>query len=110
MSLGIWQIVLWVAAAYNLVIGAGGLAERQASRDARVVSLFVAAFGIVYAVTALDPERFRPILWAGVFGKVGVIALMAPSVRRGELPRAVGWVLAGDALFGLAFLIFVLGG
>ena len=32
---------------------------------------------------------------------------MAPAVRRGELPRSVGWVLAGDALFTAAFLILL---
>jgi hypothetical protein len=109
MTSNAWQIMLWAAAAYNLFIGGGGLVARGAPRDARLVSLFVAAFGIVYAVAATDPMRFAPVLWAGVFGKLGVIALMAPAVAKGELPRAVGWVLAGDALFTVAFLWLLLG-
>lgn len=104
-----WQIVLGAAAAYNLVIGGGGLAQAGASRDSRVVSLLVVCFGVVYALVAADPARFGPVLWAGVLGKLGVIALLAPAVRSGELPRMVGWVLAGDALFTAAFLAFLLG-
>jgi asparagine N-glycosylation enzyme membrane subunit Stt3 len=110
MTSNAWQIMLWAAAAYNLVIGGGGLVARRAPRESRLVNLFVAAFGIVYAIAATDLVRFAPVLWAGVFGKLGVIALLAPAVARGELPRAVGWILAGDALFTAAFLAFLLGG
>lgn len=106
----LWQIVLWAAAAYNLVIGVPGLLRRGGGTEGRVIGLLVAGFGVVYAIAATDPERFLPMLWAGVLGKVGVIALMAPAVRRGELQRAVGLVLAGDALFTLAFLAMLLRG
>lgn len=104
------SIILWAAAAYNLVIGGGGLVQGGASRDARVVSLLVVCFGVVYALVAGDPARFLPVLWAGVLGKIGVIALLVPAVRKGELPRMVGWVLAGDALFTAAFLLLLLRG
>ncbi|WP_296679192.1 hypothetical protein [Novosphingobium sp.] len=103
-------IILWGAAAYNLAIGGPGLVKSGASREGRVVSLLVVCFGLVYAIAATDPARFAPMLWAGVLGKLGVIALLAPAVRRGELPRAVGWVLAGDALFTAAFLVMLLRG
>jgi len=104
-----WQIILWAAAAYNLIIGGAGLVQPGASRDGRVVSLLVVCFGVVYALVAGDPARFMPMLWAGVLGKLGVIALLGPAVRRGELPRAVGWVLAGDGLFTALFLVLLLG-
>lgn len=104
------QIILGAAAAFNFVIGGPGLMQKGASRDGRVVSLLVVCFGVVYALIASDPARFLPMLWAGVLGKLGVIALMAPAVRRGELPRAVGWVLAGDGLFTAAFLVMLLRG
>ena len=104
------QIVLWAAAAYNLVIGGPGLFQKGAGRDARVVSLLVVCFGVVYALVASDPARYLPVLWAGVLGKIGVIALLGPAVRRGELPKAVGLVLAGDALLTLAFLAMLLRG
>lgn len=109
MSEQFWQIVLAAAALYNLVIGGGGLAARGTSGEGRLVGLLVAAFGIVYAIAALDPARFAPVLWAGVAGKLGVIALLAPAVRSGAVPRSTGWLLAGDAVFTGLFLWLLLG-
>lgn len=103
-----WQIVLWAAALFNFVIGGMGLAQRGASREGRVVSVLVVCFGVVYAIAASDPVRFLPMLWAGALGKLGVIAITAPAVRKGELPRGVGWVLAGDGLFTALFLVLLL--
>lgn len=100
--------VLWAAAAFNLLIGAAGLLGKGASREGRIVGLLVLAFGVVYALVALDPDRFAPVLWAGVVGKAGVIAIMLPAVARGELPKFVGWILAGDALFAGFFLTLLL--
>jgi hypothetical protein len=105
-----WQIILSLAAAYNLVIGAASMLQPGAAREGRVTGLLVAGFGVVYAIAASDPARFAPVLWAGVLGKLGVIALLGPAVRGGELPRAVGWVLAGDAVFAALFLVLLLGG
>lgn len=104
-----WSAMLWAAALYNLVIGGGALFQPGAAREGRVTGLLVAGFGVVYAIVALDPARFAPVLWAGVLGKAGVIALLGPAVRRGELPRGLGWVLAGDALFTALFLALLLG-
>lgn len=104
-----WQIILTLAAAYNLVIGGSSMLQPGAAREGRVTGLLVAGFGVVYAVAASDPVRFAPVLWAGVLGKLGVIALLGPAARKGELPRAVGWVLAGDAVFTALFLVLLLG-
>lgn len=103
------QIILWAAAAYNLVIGGLSMLQPGASREGRVTAVLVTGFGVVYAIAASDPARYGPVLWAGVLGKLGVIALLAPAVRRGEAPRALGWVLAGDALFTALFLGLLLG-
>lgn len=104
-----WPTILALAAAYNLVIGGASLFQPGAAREGRVTGLLVAGFGVVYAIAASDPVRFAPVLWAGVLGKLGVIALLGPAVRRGELPRALGWVLAGDAVFTALFLALLLG-
>ena len=104
------EIILWAAALFNLVIGAPSLLQPGATRDGRVVAVLVLAFGLLYAIAASDPVRFAPVLLAGVLGKLGVIAVMAPGARRGELPRALGWVLAGDALFVAAFVWLLLRG
>ncbi|MFM5949383.1 MAG: hypothetical protein ACKOPM_09155 [Novosphingobium sp.] len=105
-----WPAVLSLAAAYNLIIGGASLFQPGAAREGRVTGLLVAGFGVVYAITASDPARFAPMLWAGVLGKLGVIALLGPAVRSGALPRGVGWVLAGDAVFTALFLWLLLGG
>lgn len=104
-----WPAVFWAAAGYNLVIGVPAMLRGAAGIESRITGVLVSGFGIVYALVASDPVRFGPMLWAGVLGKIGVIALMGPIVARGQAPRAVGAVLAGDALFTLAFLAFLLG-
>jgi hypothetical protein len=102
-----WPIILWAAAAYNFLIGVPGLFAAGADETARVVSLLVCCFGLLYAMIARDPARLGPALWSGVAGKVGVVAIMVPGVLSGKLPAAMGAVLAGDALFTLAFLVFL---
>lgn len=105
-----WRAMLAAAALYNLVIGLTALHTPGASVDARIVGLLVACFGVVYALTARDPLRFAPLLWVGVVGKLGVIALVWPQVSTGSAAPGTGAVLAGDALFTLGFLAFLLWG
>ena len=105
-----WRAMLALAALYNLVIGVAALHIPDANTDARIVGLLVACFGAVYALAARDPLRFAPVLWAGVVGKLGVIALILPQVRAGAALPGTGLVLAGDALFTLGFLAFLLWG
>lgn len=104
-----WRAMLAAAALYNLVIGGMALLG-PGDTNSRVVGLLVACFGLVYALTATDPLRFAPVLWAGVVGKLGVIALVLPQVRAGTAVPGTGAVLAGDALFTLGFVIFLLWG
>ncbi|ANY21253.1 hypothetical protein A6F68_02763 [Tsuneonella dongtanensis] len=106
--MALWNIVLWAAAGFNLLIGAGAMLQKGASREGRMVGLLVLAFGVVYAFVALEPARHLPMLWAGVLGKAGAIAIMLPAVARGEAPKALGWILAGDALFVGFFLMMLL--
>ena len=103
-----WQAVLFGAATFNLLIGIGGLIDPVATTEGRIVGLLVACFGIVYALVGTDIARFRPMLWAGVIGKLGVIALLGPEVASGKQPGFVGPILVGDALFTLAFLWLLL--
>jgi hypothetical protein len=102
-----WRVMFALAALYNLVIGGMALFG-PGDTNSRVVGLLVACFGLVYALTASDPLRFTPVLWAGVVGKLGVIALVLPQVRAGTAVPGTGAVLAGDALFTLGFVIFLL--
>ena len=102
-----WRWMLGAAAAYNLLIGVPGIASGATASD-RIVSLLVACFGIVYAITASDPRRFAPMLWAGITGKLGIIALLWPSLSDGSAPPGTIPVLAGDALFTLGFVALLL--
>lgn len=104
-----WRWMLGAAAAYNLIVGLPGLFLPGTGVSDRVVALLVACFGVVYAMVARSPERLAPVLWAGVIGKIGVVALMAPEVLAGRAAPGTGAILAGDALFTVAFLAFLLG-
>jgi hypothetical protein len=55
-----------------------------------------------------DPDRYADVIWAGVFGKVAVVALLVTAEMNqsgGDAPTAV---LAIDVLFATGFLIFLL--
>lgn len=103
----LWRPFFFLAATYNLVIGGAGLANAAAPVNDRIVGLLVACFGIVYALVGWRPDRFGPVLWAGIMGKLGIVALLMPSVRAGTAPAGTGVILAGDALFTVGFLIFL---
>lgn len=104
-----WSLILLAAAAYNLMVALPGLFAAGASVSERIVALLVGCFGLLYALIARNPLRLSPALWAGVAGKIGVVALMWPEVIAGRTPPGTGAILAGDALFTLLFVIFLLG-
>ncbi len=104
-----WHAFFWIAAAFNLAVGAAGFAGQSEGAIELVVSLLVFCFGVIYALVARDPLRFAPVLWAGVLGKLGVVVLLGlPNWRSGGDPL-IGTVVAGDLLFALVFLAFLLG-
>lgn len=89
--------------------GGAGLATTSAPVNDRIVGLLVACFGIVYALVGRDAARFGPVLWAGIVGKLGIVALLLPDVLAGRAAAGTAVVLAGDALFTFGFLVFLLG-
>lgn len=99
-----WSGLLYAAAAYNWVVALPGLANGSAAVNDRIVALLVSCFGVVYAITARDPARYAPMLWAGIIGKLGIVALLLPAVQAGTAAPGTGLVLAGDALFTVGFL------
>lgn len=102
-----WRAFFWVATAYNLLIGLAGMISPGATLDARTIGLLVFAFGVVYLFVARDPLRFAPVLWAGLVGKVGIIALVGPVAFGEGGDRLAGGILLGDAFFALGFLTFL---
>ena len=104
-----WSVMLGATAAYNLVVALPGLFAVGASISERIVALLVGCFGLLYALISRDPLRLAPALWAGIVGKIGVVALMGPEAASGRAAPGTGLILAGDALFTVLFLIFLLG-
>lgn len=103
-----WRWFFYAAAAYNIVIGGAGLANSAAAVNDRIVGLLVLCFGLVYAMVGRDPARFGPVLWAGIAGKAGIVALLLPDVLALSAAPGTGAILSGDALFTIGFLIFLL--
>lgn len=103
-----WRGFFWAAAAFNFIVGVTGMISPEATVDARIIGLLVFSFGVIYLLVARDPGRFGPALWAGVIGKIGVVALLGPQAfgEDGEMLVAVALVL--DGLFALGFLAFLL--
>lgn len=105
----VWRWFFGAAAAYNLMIGGAGLADFSAPVNDRIINLLVVCFGVIYGMVARDPLRFSPVLWAGILGKLGIVAMLAPAVFAGTAQPGVGVVLIGDMLFTLGFLLFLFG-
>ncbi|ABC64035.1 hypothetical protein ELI_09715 [Erythrobacter litoralis HTCC2594] len=101
--------MLWLAAAYNFAIGAAGLFAADAAVQDRAVSLLVFSFGVLYAMVAIQPLRLAPALWAGVFGKIGIVGMLMPGALAGEGPEGLLLILVGDVMFTAGFLAFLLG-
>lgn len=103
-----WRWMLGAAAAYNWVVALPALIAPATGPSDRIVAVLVAGFGLLYALVAGQPVRLAPALWAGVLGKLGVLGVMLPEVLAGRALPGTGAVLAGDLLFTLAFLAFLL--
>lgn len=105
-----WSAVFWAAAGYNWLVAVPSFFSPGASVTNRIVALLVGCFGLVYALVARAPARLAPVLWAGVIGKLGVVALMWPEVQAGRAMPGTGWILLGDGLFTALFVVFLLRG
>ncbi|MFW5634106.1 MAG: hypothetical protein ACOCYR_04365 [Erythrobacter sp.] len=103
-----WRVFLWLAAAFNFMVGALGMFSPAADVDARLIGLFVFAFGLVFFQAARDPERLAPVLWAGVVAKLGAVALLAPQAFGAGGTLLVAGAIGLDALFALGLLAFLL--
>lgn len=110
MAMRFWKAVLWAAAAFNLLVAVPSFFLPDAAVNDRIVALLVGCFGLVYALVARAPERLGQVLWAGVLGKIGVVALMWPQVQVGRALPGTSWILLGDMVFTALFAVFLLRG
>lgn len=102
-----WRTFFWVAAANNLAIGAVAFLDAAWGSPEAMGGVLIACFGIVYALVARDPARFAPVLWAGVVGKLLVVAMLGPRNWSDGGDPIVGTIVAADLAFALGFLLFL---
>jgi hypothetical protein len=105
-----WTVVLWAAAAFNMLVAVPSFFLPGAGVTDRIVALLVGCFGLLYAMVARAPQHLGQVLWAGVIGKLGVVALMLPEVQAGRAVPGTGWILLGDMTFTVLFVVFLLRG
>lgn len=108
MTIRFWTIMLWAAAGFNLLVAVPSFFLPGTGVTDRIVALLVGCFGLVYAMVARAPQQLGQVLWAGVIGKLGVVALMLPEVQAGRALPGTGWILLGDMIFTALFLVFLL--
>lgn len=113
-----------LSAAWNLVIGLSILVApmlslrllygHEPSPDDQLLAMLnrdfawcVLLFGIGYGIVALDPSRNHSLIWLGILGKLGVVAVLGQRWLTGA---ATAWVLpaaAGDLVFAALFAWFL---
>lgn len=64
--------------------------------------------GRCYAFTAEELQRYRPLIWIAVAGKLDVVAIFALAFMQGFAPPRAFALALGGLAFGLAFLVSVL--
>jgi len=110
------SVVLWLAAAYNLLWGAwvvlfplqgfalAGMAPPRYPEIWQCVGMIVGVYGVGYAVAARDPLRHWPIVLVGLLGKVfGPIGFVRAAAA-GVLPWAAGWtIVTNDLIWWVPF-------
>lgn len=133
-----WQWMFAVAALWNLAIGLAFALEpaemlRRSAKPAagsdssisvatlspeitptevwlaRDFGVCVAIFGIGYAMVSISPERHSGILVLGIIGKTYVVLMGGYRLLTGQVAASLAIPFAGDGLFAVLFLIYLLG-
>ena len=74
---------------------------------ANLAGLLAALLGVIYALIAREPDRYRPIIVLAALGKLAAVALVVTPWLRGEVGPQLPALVMGDALYALLFLDFV---
>lgn len=74
---------------------------------ANLAGLLAALLGVIYAMIARDPDRYRPIIVLAALGKLTAVALVVTPWLRGELGPQLPALVMGDALYALLFLDYL---
>lgn len=116
------RVVLWIAAAYNLVWGAlvvlaplapfrwAGLEPPRYPEIWQCVGMIVGVYGIGYGLAARDPYRHWPIVLVGLLGKIAGPIGFVDAALSGRLPWVAGWtIVTNDLVWWLPFGAILVG-
>lgn len=115
-----WNLLFWVAAFYNWLVGipmfvSPGLAMAGFGTTVpddlsltRVAGALIFCFGVIFAMVARDPDRYKPIVWTGLFGKLGVAFIFLPDWLAGNVSLSAILLTLGDMVFCVMFIAFLM--
>jgi hypothetical protein len=119
-----WQIFFSAMAVWNLAAALPGLvAPRRGFRllygidtdrfyelyQHWAISAVILLFGLSYGIIALDPAANLGLVLLGVIGKVLFAAVITVLFFQGRATKVALAVAAGDAVFAVFFLRYLLG-
>lgn len=111
-----WSIFFWVAAAFNVLIGAVLMlaperyapgAEAALLLPVRCMGLFIAVFGVGYAMVANAPAQHAGIVKLGVIGKLSFVTLMLVAFSSGIVRMDQLATSLLDLPWAAAFIVFL---
>lgn len=120
MSDGVWRGVFFASAVFNLIVGMGlayDTSAMMASMGVEVVRYhalwspligwFVILFGMLYYAVGRDLSN-RAIVFIGMVGKLGVVAIVVLAWSRGFAPFVMVGLAMIDVVFAILFGMFLL--
>jgi hypothetical protein len=109
-----WNIVIGLSVSVAPLSSLRLLYGHEPSADDQLLSMLyrdfascVLIFGLGYGIVAVDPSQNHGLVWLGIIGKLGVVAVLG---QRWLTEAATVWVLpvaAGDLAFALLFACFL---
>jgi len=114
-----WRTVFWLAAAFNLAIGAAMVvasplfyrlagAVHPASRlEPQLIGGFIVTFGIGYGFIARAPQRNRDLMRMGVIGKTGAAIVIWWRFFDATAPLVFAVLVSGDLIWAAVFVLFL---
>ena len=109
------------AAAFNILVGLSlvflrplmqarlGIESAEGANlvFANLAGLLAALLGVIYALIAREPDRYRPIIVLAALGKLVAVALVVTPWLRGEVGPQLPALVKGDALYPALFHDYV---
>jgi hypothetical protein len=118
---GYLQLTLLLGAAYDIAFGLGilfmphrlagvlGLPVPEDELYLRFISVFLIGLALTYLLPAVDPERFRPVIWIAVVVRALGFLFMASAVVFHGRPMTFLLLASGDLAFSAAHAAGLLG-